>query len=285
VRLLALSDLHVRHAVNREAVARLSPRPDDWLILAGDLGEREEDLRFVFGTLAPRFLRLLWVPGNHELWTKDGAPRRGVAHYEWLVALCREYGVTCPEDPYPLYEGEGGPAYVCPLFLLYDYSFRPPGMDREAALQWAARAGILCADEYHLHPDPYPSREAWCDARLRCSEERLAALPVTVPKVLVNHFPMRLDLVRLPRVPRFAIWCGTRRTEDWHRRFGALAVVGGHTHIRATDWRDGVRFEEVALGYPRHWRTERGADAYVREVLPGPLPVPPGGSGGPVFYR
>jgi hypothetical protein len=42
--------------------------------------------------------------------------------------------------------------------------------------------------------------------------------------------------------------------------------------MRATDWRDGVRFEEVSLGTPRHWTPERGAAAYLRQILPAPPP-------------
>ena len=43
------------------------------------------------------------------------------------------------------------------------------------------------------------------------------------------------------------------------------------------------RFEEVALGYPRHWRNERGAERYLREILPGP-PSPTSGYGGPIWH-
>jgi hypothetical protein len=100
--------------------------------------------------------------------------------------------------------------------------------------------------------------------------------------VIVNHYPLREELVRLPRIPRFSLWCGTRRTRDWHRRFGARVVVAGHLHIRTTDWIEGVRFEEVSLGYPRHWRTERGMDVYLREVLPGTSARP---HVGPVHHR
>ncbi len=53
------------------------------------------------------------------------------------------------------------------------------------------------------------------------------------------------------RYPEFAQWCGTERTADWHTRFNAKAVVYGHLHIPRTTWEDGVRFEEVSLGYPR----------------------------------
>jgi hypothetical protein len=71
-------------------------------------------------------------------------------------------------------------------------------------------------------------------------------------------------------VPRFSIWCGTRRTEEWHRRFGAAVVVYGHLHIRRTTLQNDTRFEEVSLGYPRQWRQRRGLQSYLREILPGP---------------
>jgi len=284
VKLLAISDLHVRHKVNRAAVEALSPRPDDWLILAGDLGEKLEEVEFVFETLAPRVRKLLWVPGNHELWAGPKAKAKGVARYEQLVELARQHGVVSPEDPYPLFEGEGGPAYVAPLFLLYDYSFCPDGMTPKEGLAWAAEAGLVCTDEWYLDASPFPSRQAWCAARLEATEARLEALPADVPKVLINHFPFRMDLVRLFRIPRFVLWCGTRSTEDWHRRWNTQVVVHGHLHMRATDWRDGVRFEEVAVGYPRHWQQDKGLDHYVREILPGPS-APASGWGGPVWHR
>lgn len=96
--------------------------------------------------------------------------------------------------------------------------------------------------------------------------------------------PLRRDLVRLYRIPRFIPWCGARATEDWHTRFPVDVVVHGHLHMRATDWRDGVRFEEVAVGYPRHWRAERGFEGYLRTILPR-VPAPPQGEGGPVWHR
>ncbi|MGH9360727.1 MAG: metallophosphoesterase, partial [Thermoanaerobaculia bacterium] len=49
----------------------------------------------------------------------------------------------------------------------------------------------------------------------------------------------------------------------------AKAVVYGHLHIRATQWRDGVRCEEVSLGYPQNWEPGRGLASYLREILPG----------------
>jgi 3',5'-cyclic AMP phosphodiesterase CpdA len=271
LKLYALSDLHVGHPENRRALAELPPKRDDWLIVAGDVGETVAQLEATLDVLRERFGRLLWVPGNHELWTtsQDGG-LRGEAKYMALVEACRARGVLTPEDPFVTWPGEGPPCVLAPLFLLYDYTFLPDDVPPGRALEWAMEVGLYCADEERLWPDPYPTRQAWCHARCAAAEARLAALPEGTQTVLINHFPLRRDLAILPAIPRFSIWCGTRRTEDWHTRFKARVVVSGHLHIRSTRFRDGVRFEEVSLGYPRHWSRERGAASYLREILPGP---------------
>jgi 3',5'-cyclic AMP phosphodiesterase CpdA len=271
VKLLAVSDLHVRNGRNRrfvEAIASARPsRSPDWLILAGDLGESSRDLEFVFEALAPKFARLVWVPGNHELWTvEDGGPR-GEERYAGLVAMCRRYDVLCPEDPYERWPGDGPPVVIAPLFLLYDYTFRPDYVRAEDALAWASEQDVVCTDEYILHPDPHPSRSAWCHARVKATEARLSALSDDVGTILVNHFPLRREHAVLPRVPRFSIWCGTRLTEDWHVRFRAKAVVFGHLHIRWRRVLDGVVFDEVSLGYSRQW-DPADPERYLRRVWP-----------------
>jgi len=272
MKLYAISDLHLANPANRDALAALPPFPEDWLIVAGDVGETTEDLHFALSLLTRRFARVLWVPGNHDLWTLPSDPRqeRGEERYRLLVTICRSYGVLTPEDPYVRWRGEGPSCLLAPLFTLYDYSFRPDDVPFEQAVEWAAATNVVCTDEVLLHPDPYPSRAAWCAARCAQTEARLQAVAHQGPLVLINHFPLREDLVNLRWIPRFSLWCGTKRTEDWHTRFPVLAAVYGHLHIRGTHLRDGVRFEEVSLGYPRDWQQQRGITPYLREILPGP---------------
>lgn len=269
MKLYAISDLHLAYAVNRQALADLPAYPNDWLIVAGDVGETEAQLVLAWQLLTQRFARVLWTPGNHDLWTLPSEPHqlRGVAKYEQMVALCRTFDVLTPEDPYVIWPGVPTPYVLAPLFLLYDYSFRPDHVTEAAALAWAAEEDVVCVDEVVLHPDPYPSRAAWCAARCAATEQRLQAAATQGRLVLINHFPLRRDLVHLPRIPRFSLWCGTRRTEDWHTRFPVEAVVYGHLHVRGSHQRDGVRFEEVSLGYPQHWQPQRGVAGYLREIL------------------
>lgn len=272
MKLYAIADLHLRYEVTRRALEALRPHPYDWLILAGDVGETEEHLRFALSILSRRFARLLWVPGNHDLWTIPTKPGdlRGEEKYLRQVQICREYGVLTPEDPYVVWPGEGPRCILAPLFLLYDYSFRPDEIPQESAIEWAAEENLLCSDEVLLHSDPYPTKQDWCRARVEQAEPRLVAAAAQGPLILINHFPLRQDLAVLPRIPRFSIWCGTRRTEDWHLRFRAEAVIYGHLHIRATHHRDGVRFEEVSLGYPQNYDPTRGIEPYLRQILPHP---------------
>jgi 3',5'-cyclic AMP phosphodiesterase CpdA len=269
--LFAVSDLHVDHAENRAALARLWPESEsDWLIVAGDVADSPADVEWALGTLRERFSRVIWAPGNHELLTySDDPPQlRGERRYLHLVELCRRLDVVTPEDPYPIWDGEGGPVQVAPLFLLYDYSFgRNVGSTREEALQRAYDAGVVCVDEFLLYPDPYPSRQAWCHARVAETEKRLTASDPALPMVLVNHFPLLAEPTRVLRHPEFAQWCGTERTADWHRRFRAAAVIYGHLHIPRTTRHDGVRFEEVSMGYPRERRYRGGGEYAPRRVL------------------
>lgn len=270
IRLFALSDLHVSHRANWSALQAIGRYPDDWLVIAGDVGEKPDQLEKTLALLTRRFATVIWSPGNHDLWCPAGATdrTRGEARYAELVAACRAHGVTTPEDPYLEWPGAPG-LFVVPMFLLYDYSFRPAEVPVEGAIAWARESGVVSGDELLLNPAPWPSVPAWCHARCDLTLRRLDALPEGSRTVLVNHWPLRHDLARPPRVPRFSIWCGTTRTEDWAERYRAVAVVSGHLHLRTTLWRRGVRYDEVSLGYPRDWRIERGVDWYLREVLPG----------------
>ena len=268
MKLWAISDLHVASDLNRRAVATLRAHPEDWLILAGDIADTMSDLAWVFETLAPRFARLVWTPGNHELWRESAAADapRGVERYEALIELARAHRVLTPEDAYASWPADGQ-TVIAPLFTLYDYSVRPPEVARGEVVAWAAQQGIFATDERRLDPAPYGDIVEWCHARVALTARRLAEIPPGRRTVLIDHYPLRPEDVILPRKPRYAPWSGTRATADWHRRFGARAVVYGHLHVRASRFADGVHFQEVSLGYPRHWDQNRGIDAYLRRIL------------------
>src|ERR1700691_3799213 len=115
--LLGVSDLHVTHPDNRRVVEGIRPRsPTAWLVVCGDVSEVINDIEWALSLLCARFERVVWVPGNHELWTlpDEAVDLRGEKRYRHLVDMCRRIGVITPEDPYPIWDGPGGPATIAP---------------------------------------------------------------------------------------------------------------------------------------------------------------------------
>jgi 3',5'-cyclic AMP phosphodiesterase CpdA len=276
--LWAVSDLHTGHLGNKPVTESLYPAsPDDWLIVAGDVAERTDEIRWALDLLRRRFAKVIWVPGNHELWTTNRDPMQvfGKARYEYLVNICDEMGVVTPEHPFPVWTERGGPATIVPMFLLYDYSFLPKGATSKGeGLAIAREANVVATDEFLLSCEPYPTRDAWCRERLAITRKRLDDLDWMTPTVLVNHFPMVREPCDALYYPEFALWCGTTETADWHTRYNAVCSVYGHLHIPRTTWYDNVRFEEVSVGYPREWR-RRKPPTWLRQILPDPK-YPPG---------
>jgi len=269
VRLWAIADLHLAAAHNRAALHALPAYPGDWLLVAGDVCESLDLFTEALAWLTARFARVVWVPGNHELWlTGPECRRRGsLAKYAALVEAARRLEVLTPEDPFTAWPPTGH--VIVPLCTLYDYSFRPDDVALADVVAWAAELRNVAADERLIDPAPLSGMPEWCAQRCAATAARLdAELPPAAHTILVGHYPLREDLVRIPRIPRFTPWCGTRLTADWHRRYQADVAVSGHLHVRRTDWRDGTRFEEVSLGYPRQWKAERGIGGYLREVMP-----------------
>lgn len=269
MKLWAIADLHLAVDRNRAGLRDLPVYPEDWLLLAGDLCESMPLFEEALAFLTTRFAKVIWVPGNHELWlTGQAGIGTSVAKYEALVGIARGLGVLTPEDPFVAWPATGD--VIVPLCTLYDYSFRPDDVALADVVAWAAELRNVAADERLINPHPFSGMVDWCAERCAATEIRMEQeLPPDAGTILLGHWPLRQDLVRIPRIPRFTPWCGTIRTENWHRRFRARAAISGHLHVRRTDTRDGTRFEEVSLGYPRQWDQSRGIAHYLRMVMDG----------------
>jgi predicted phosphodiesterase len=269
MKLWAIADLHLAAAHNRNGLLALPSYPADWLIVAGDVCESLGLFTDALDWLTRRFARVIWVPGNHELWlTERGRePRSSVTKYAAFVEVARRRGVLTPEDPFIVWPPTSD--VIVPLCTLYDYSFRPDDIALSDVVTWAAELRNVAADEHLISAAPLSGMVEWCAVRCAETEERMAReLPPGARTILAGHYPLRQDLIRIPRIPRFTPWCGTRLTQNWHQTYRAVVAVSGHLHVRRTDWRDGTRFEEVSLGYPKQWDPSKGVARYLRQIMP-----------------
>lgn len=250
--LWAISDLHVEHPINAEAVTSLPDFGEDWLIIAGDVGNSCSHLSWTLSELSQRFNKLFWTPGNHDLWVlPSDRGESGVARYHSLVDICRQYGCITPEDPFELWSETH---LIAPVFTLYDYSFRPEHVALETAVEWALEADIFCSDEVLLATSPYKDVVEWSASRVGLTERRLEAARNTSDRrlILVSHYPFRRSDVVVSQNPRFSIWCGTQATAQWPIYYKADACVYGHLHCPNIRHESECIYAEVSFGYPRH---------------------------------
>ena len=173
-----------------------------------------------------------------------------------------------------MWTDQGGPATIVPMFLLYDYTFLPAGATTKAeGLAIARERNVVATDEFLLSRSRTPPAMRGAAIGWPTRGARLEQLDWMTPTVLVNHFPLVREPCDALFYPEFSLWCGTTATADWHTRYNAVCSVYGHLHIPRTTWYDGVRFEEVSVGYPREWR-RRKPYRWLRQVLPDPQYAP-----------
>lgn len=258
--LWAVSDLHAAVKANQPRLEEIQPNdPSDWLIVAGDVAERTELVVQVMQQLVDRFHTVIWVPGNHELFCRGVDRYTGRDKYDQLVSRLRAIGVITPEDPYPVFGG----VTIAPLFTLYDYSFRAPMMSVEEALASARAREIVLTDEVAIAP--FVDIRAWCWDRLTYTTRRLSR--VEGETILVNHWPLIQEPTDKMLWREIALWCGTRHTRGWAKRYNARAVIYGHLHMPGVETYDGVDHIEVSLGYPDEWRRRGNAPQWPYPVM------------------
>ena len=70
MRIFAVSDVHIDYPDNLKWFESLSEvdYTEDVLLLAGDVTHNFENLKAALKQLKDKFLEVLFVPGNHDLW-------------------------------------------------------------------------------------------------------------------------------------------------------------------------------------------------------------------------
>jgi predicted phosphodiesterase len=252
-RVFALSDLHVDHAANAEWLRNLSHTDyrHDILILAGDLTHRLLELAGTLNTLALRFAKVLFVPGNHELWVLGEAPERtSLRKFADVVSAAAESGVSMQAH------WQGG-VVIVPLLGWYDYSFGQPSdalfsmWTDYHACRWPAGFEAEDVAAYFTHMNPEVSTN---DAS----------------KVITfSHFLPRIDLVPSHVPSRHRLLdpvLGSTRLEQQLRALGSSLHVYGHSHINRRVSLDGVTYINNALGYPGEERISQRQLLCIHEI-------------------
>ena len=237
MRVFALSDIHIDYEVNKQWIAQLSEKDfrDDLLILAGDVCDSIKLLTWGLSALVRRFARVLYVPGNHELWViRDQYPGTSLEKFH---EVCRT-AENCGARVRPFHSRR---LSIVPLFGWYDYSFGDPAADLlESWMDYKA-----CRWEDHFSPPKIASYF------LEMNNHVLEITNQTI--ISFSHFVPRIDLMPgyIPESRKILYpVLGTTGLEAQIRRLKPAIHVYGHTHVNRDLKLDDVRYINNAFGYP-----------------------------------
>lgn len=243
MRIFALSDIHIDYAENRTWLMELSELDfrDDILILAGDIADITSLVETAFKECTRRFREVLFVPGNHDLWTYRNGMASSLAAFDHLQKIAADHGVrTGPHT-------EGG-LTIIPLHGWYDYSFGKPS--EELSFMWMDYTACSWPEGF----DETAITQHFTDMNRE-------ALSIRNEKVITfSHFMPRVDLMPsvIPEKKRFLYpVLGTTILEEQVRTIGPKIHIYGHTHVNRRLERDGILYINNAFGYPRETRITR----------------------------
>ena len=241
MRVFAVSDLHIDYEVNAKWVRGLSSVDyvNDVLILAGDITDKRHLLEWCLTTLSKLFKRVLFVPGNHELWVvREGSSKDSMKKFYEVVATVESSGASM----HAFCESE---VSIMPLLGWYDYSFGEPSEDLRSTwmdyrtCRWPSG---LTEKDIVAYFTAFNNRQTWNTAE-------------TV--ITYSHFLPRIDLMPsfVPRATRLLYpILGSDQLEFQLRTFTPKIHVYGHSHLNCQTTIDGVSYINNAFGYPSETR-------------------------------
>lgn len=240
MRIFAISDVHVDYEVNARWLADLSKGEyrEDVLIVAGDVSDSLVRLEWALKALTSRFRRVMYVPGNHDLWViRDAKHHTSLDKFEQICGVVAQSGASMQPQVIDR-------VMIVPLHGWYDYSFGAPSselleswMDYHAC-RWPAHFEVPDVAAHFLTLNQVPRRHAGT-------------------LISFSHFLPRIDLMPsyIPRARRLIYpVLGSAKLEEQLRAMKPRIHVYGHSHVNRQIDIDDVTYINNAFGYPDETR-------------------------------
>jgi predicted phosphodiesterase len=241
MRVFAISDLHVDYAANAKWVAGLSTGEygEDIAIVAGDVSNSLQQLEWALRTMAARFKKVLFVPGNHELWViGDDRGKTSLTKFEQVCTVAEQAGVSMQR-----FYHNG--LCIVPLLGWYDYSFGQPS--KELLDNWMDYHACRWPSHFSA-PDVAAYFEGLNDTTEALNDEHI---------ITFSHFLPRIDVMPeyIPQGKRVVYpVLGATRLDRQVRKLKPKIHVYGHSHMNLRVHIDGVTYVNNAFGYPYETR-------------------------------
>lgn len=243
MKIWTISDLHVDYRENFHWVIQLSEYDykSDILIIAGDISDIPDLFEKTLLELQSRFHTVLFLPGNHDLWTRRHTGASSLEAFDLLLRRVANCGVYTS----PLKKGT---TWFIPLLGWYDYSFGTPSPGLMniwgdfRMCNWPDGFGPEAITRYFT---------ALNESHLNLEGEKI---------VTFSHFLPRIDLIPgfVPKnVKALFPVMGSTVLEEQLRTLKAAIHIYGHSHFNRDVRHKGIRYINNALGYPYETRITR----------------------------
>ena len=236
MRIFAISDLHIDYKENRNWISALSEQEyiNDVLIVAGDICDKDEELSWAFIMLRKKFKRVLFVPGNHDLWVARKNCDDSILSYENIINIAGDHDI----DTQPVTMDK---LTIIPLLGWYDYTFgRPTPM---LVSNWL--------DYTHCKwPEDFKDKDV-TSYFLTINEQYLTIKNEKI--ISFSHFLPRIDLMPsfIPLNHRIVYpVLGSMHLEEQIRTIKPFIHLYGHSHVNQHIVKEGIRYINNAYGYP-----------------------------------
>lgn len=229
----ASSDLHLDYPENWKWWQQLSAEhyQEDGLILAGDITHDTAQLLLFFQELVPKFKKVFFVPGNHDLWITPQDEGNSLDKFHFLLEQLAALGVQVS----PWYSSE---LIILPLFSWYDYTFGEPSKTIKRAwmdfrnCKWPLDLPALTQHFLSLNELP---------------------LSTNIPIISFSHFmphaslmPPRSSKIIKALMPVF----GSELLGEQVATLGSTLHIYGHSHLNRSVGKGNTWFLNNAFGYP-----------------------------------
>ena len=230
----ATSDLHIDYQENLDWFLNLSSTDykEDMLIIAGDIDHNMKRIQLLFQNLVPKFHKILFVPGNHDLWLTQSEADNSMQKFEALMQLAQEEGVQT--SPY-ITEALA----IVPIYAWYDFSFGKPSLTIQRAwrdfkaCKWSMDVEAL-TDFFLAMNQPHLTQTSKAIISFSHFVPNSTFIPPNVPKIVKallpvfgsNKIQQQLDILK----------------PDLH--------IYGHSHLNRSLEKNGTWFLNNSFGYP-----------------------------------
>lgn len=248
-----LSDIHVD--INRdypvaEELARYAKDQNAHLVvIAGDVSEKQQETLETLDRIEQLAgAKVLFVPGNHDLWGPEGDPDQINAIYD---RYCQDEHCLCGRD------------YVCGDKVIigdvgwYDYSFGSGRYSFEE-FEKMSLAGRTWQDSLrNAWTTDNLGRNQWMLSRL---EARMAAYPDKRLVMVTHMLPIKEFTVpqEMANWSYFNAFLGSRKLGELYHRYPVEIAVCGHVHYRKSLEKEGIYWMCRCLNYHSEWRPQDG---------------------------